>query len=170
MGDKFENDNEMFPLVDEKGDIIGAASRAECHDGSKKLHPVVHLHIFNSKGELLLQKRPEWKKIQPNKWDTAVGGHIDLGESAAQALKRETLEEEGITNYKPIFITSYIFESKQEKEFVYVFKTIYDGEINPSKDELTMARFWSKKEIKDNIGKNLFTPNFENEFKEIKIF
>ena len=119
---------------------------------------------------LLLQKRPEWKKIQPNKWDTAVGGHIDLGESAAQALKRETLEEEGITNYKPIFITSYIFESKQEKEFVYVFKTIYDGEINPSKDELTMARFWSKKEIKDNIGKNLFTPNFENEFKEIKIF
>jgi isopentenyldiphosphate isomerase len=42
---------------------------------------VVHLHVFNSRGELYLQKRPEWKDIQPGKWDTAVGGHIDLGES-----------------------------------------------------------------------------------------
>lgn len=38
------------------------------------LHPVVHLHLFNSRGELYLQKRPEWKDIQPGRWDTAVGG------------------------------------------------------------------------------------------------
>jgi isopentenyldiphosphate isomerase len=170
MGDKFENDKEMFPLVDEKGNIIGAASRAECHDGSKKLHPVVHLHIFNSKGELLLQKRPTWKKIQPNKWDTAVGGHVDLGENISQALKRETLEEEGIYDYIPEFITSYIFESKVERELVFVYKTIYDGEIHPSKDELATARFWNENEIKDNVGKNVFTPNFEQELNRIKLF
>lgn len=63
-----DNKEEMFPIVDEQGNIVGAATRGECHDGSKKLHPVVHLHVFNSKGELYLQKRPEWKDIQPGKW------------------------------------------------------------------------------------------------------
>ncbi len=73
----YDNKEEMFPIVDEQGNITGAATRGECHNGSKLLHPVVHLHVFNSKGELYLQKRPDWKDIQPGKWDTAVGGHID---------------------------------------------------------------------------------------------
>ena len=76
-----DNNEEMFPIVDEEGNITGAATRGECHNGSKLLHPVVHLHVFNSRGELYLQKRPDWKDIQPGKWDTAVGGHIDLWSS-----------------------------------------------------------------------------------------
>lgn len=60
---KADNNNEQFPMVDEKGNILGVISRGEAHNGSKKLHPVVHLHVFNSKGELYLQKRPEWKDI-----------------------------------------------------------------------------------------------------------
>lgn len=45
-----DNNEELFPLVDEEGNITGAASRGECHNGSKLLHPVVHLHVFNSRG------------------------------------------------------------------------------------------------------------------------
>lgn len=44
---KKDDDTEMLPLVDENGLLIGAATRKECHDGSKPLHPVVHLHVFN---------------------------------------------------------------------------------------------------------------------------
>jgi len=157
-----DNSQEMFPVVDEQGTIIGAATRGECHSGSKLLHPVVHLHVFNSKGELYLQKRPEWKDIQPGKWDTAVGGHVDLGESVEMALRREVREELGITDFAPEFLARYVFESGRERELVFVHKTVYDGEILPS-DELDGGRFWGIGEIRENLGKGIFTPNFENE-------
>lgn len=159
-----DNEEELFPIVDENGNILGQIKRGHAHDGCKILHPVVHLHVFNSKGELYLQKRPEWKDIQPGKWDTATGGHVDLGENIDMALKREVREELGITDFKPQSLGHYVFESKKEKELVYVHKTVYDGDIHPSKEELNGGRFWTAQEIKDNIGKNIFTPNFENEY------
>ena len=94
-----DNQEEKFPIVDEAGNVIGSATRGECHSGSKLLHPVVHLHVFNSKGEIYLQRRPDWKDIQPGKWDTAVGGHIDYGETPEEALRREVREELGITDF-----------------------------------------------------------------------
>lgn len=160
-----DNKNEQFPIVDPDGNILGAISRGEAHSGSKVLHPVVHLHVFNSRGELYLQRRPEWKDIQPGKWDTATGGHIDLGESVAQALKREVSEELGITDFSPISMGHYVFESARERELVYVHRTVYDGDIHPSESELDGGRFWSPEEIVENIGKGVFTPNFESEYK-----
>ena len=159
---------EWFPLVDEKGETIGKATRKECHNGSKMLHPVVHLHIFNKAGDLYLQKRSINKDIQPGKWDTAVGGHIDYGETVEEALRREVREELGITDFTPELLTHYVFESEREKELVFVHKTVYDGEIHPS-DELDGGRFWTVKEIKENLGKGIFTPNFEEELKKVSL-
>jgi len=158
---------EIFPLVDEKGDVIGQASRAKCHDGSKLLHPVVHLHVLNSKGELYLQLRPAHKDIQPGKWDTSVGGHIDFGEKVEEALLREVREELGMTDFMPVFIHSYIFESEVEREMVYSYYTVYDGEINPDPTELADGRFWPLSEINRQLGNSVFTPNFEQEYKQI---
>ena len=164
-----DNSQELFPIVDEEGRVVGKATRGECHDGSKRLHPVVHLHVFNSAGELYLQKRPEWKDIQPGKWDTAVGGHIDYGETPEEALLREVREELGITVFTPQRLGMYVFESLRERELVYVFRTIYDGEIHPSDDELDGGRFWTLDEIRAAIGQNILTPNFESEIQRLNI-
>ena len=160
-----DNLEEKFPLVDEEGRVIGSATRGECHNGSRLLHPVVHLHVFNSAGDIYLQKRPEWKDIQPGKWDTAVGGHMDYGETPEQALRREVNEELGITDFVPEFVDKYVFDSKRERELVYVNRTTYDGPVRPSAEELDGGRFWTMQEIKEAMGKEILTPNFESEFR-----
>ena len=58
----------------------------------------------------------------------------------------------------------YVFDSKRERELVYVNKTTYDGPIRPSAEELDGGRFWTIQEIRDAIGKQVLTPNFESEF------
>lgn len=159
--------DEFFPLVDDAGNIIGKTSRSECHSGSFLLHPVVHLHVLNSKGELFLQKRASTKDIQPDKWDTAVGGHVDYGESIYEALSREVREELGITVFTPVFIAYYKYTSDIESEFVHSFYAVYDGRIFPDPVEISEGRFWSFEEITAQIGKGIFTPNFEYELKHL---
>lgn len=161
-----EPQQEIFPILDDSGTVIGSATRAECHSGSMLLHPVVHLHLLNSRGELFLQQRPAWKDIQPNRWDSGVGGHVDYGEPTIEALRRESREELGVEGFEPHFITSYIFTSDREREWVNVYATTYDGTVTPS-DETDGGRFWAIEEIRAALGKNIFTPNFESEFREV---
>ena len=131
------------------------------------LHPVVHLHVFNARGDLYLQRRPAWKDIQPNRWDTAVGGHVDFGENIEDALRREAREELAIDVFSPTPLKPYIFESTREREFVFPFRTTYDGPVCPSA-ETDGGRFWTVAEIMDAIGKGILTPNFEQEY--IRLF
>lgn len=155
--------NEIFPLVNEEGVVIGKATREECHNGSFLLHPVVHLHVFNSRGQLYLQKRALNKDIQPGKWDTSVGGHVGCDETIEVALRREALEELGIQGFKAIYLGKYTYRSDREFELVNSFYTVFDGEISPDPGEISEGRFWDILEIRDNLGKNVFTPNFEHE-------
>lgn len=157
-----DNSNELLPVVDTDGRRIGTATRG--HSGiSKPLHPVVHMHLFDPEGRLYLQRRPEWKDIQPGKWDTAVGGHVDPDESIEEALRREAREELGIEGFNPEALTTYVFESDRERELVNTFRAVWDAPVNPS-DETAGGRFWPLDEIRANIGRGVFTPNFEQEF------
>jgi isopentenyldiphosphate isomerase/intracellular septation protein A len=158
---------EWLPLVNTKGNIIGKAPRSLCHTDKNYLHPVVHLHVINSKGEIYLQKRSKSKIIQPGKWDTAVGGHISFGENAETGLKREALEEIGIIEFKPLLIANYIWESDTEREFVFCFITYYNGIITLNSKELSDGKFWSHSEINNTLGKGIFTPNFEEEYNRL---
>jgi len=159
--------DEWLPLVDTKGQHIGEAPRSAVHNRSFLLHPVVHLHVINN-GQLYLQKRSLKKLIQPGKWDTSVGGHVNVTQSIEQALKQEAFEELGIQQFIAVPICTYQWRSKVEEELVFVFKTNYSGQITTNPDEIETGKFWSFVELESTIGKNLLTPNFEYEYNLIK--
>ncbi|MCP4216490.1 MAG: NUDIX domain-containing protein [bacterium] len=157
-------DEEWFDIVDRDGKVTGRAPRSICHSGPGMLHPVVHLHVIDSKDRIFLQKRAMTKKIQPGKWDTAVGGHIASGETVEEGLKREAAEELGITDYKPGLLGKYVWETDVESELVFMFVTRYEGTITIDKEEIDEGKFRRIKKIKEMVGKGTLTPNFELEF------
>jgi len=167
-----DNNEEWVPLVDEAGNVTGQAPRSRVHNGSKLLHPVVHLHVFNKNKAILLQKRPMSKLIQPGKWDTAVGGHISAGETLQQALLKEAREEIGLLQFSAKHLKIYRWDCDAESELVYLFITHDHKNVKPQSDEVEELRFWTKNQIERQLGQGVFTPNFELEFsllKEMKI-
>ena len=160
-------DVEWVPLMTEDGRTVGGAPRPLVHNGSHWLHAVVHLHVINSRGQLLLQLRPKSKKIQPGRWDTAVGGHITFGEDLQKALQRETIEEIGLTNFEAKLTGHYVWKCEAENEYVFVFITHSDGPFNPQNvGEVDELKFWNAEELKKAIGTGILTPNIEKELND----
>jgi isopentenyldiphosphate isomerase len=160
--------SEWFPIVLPSGMVVGRSTREYCHGGSKPLHPVIHIHIIDRFSRIYLQKRSMRKDIQPGKWDTAVGGHVSYGESLIEAVYREASEELGFTEFNPIYLETYEFESSVEREMVNVFAAVGSYELHPDLDEVDEGRWWELADIDANIGKGIFTPNFESEFQMIR--
>ncbi len=163
----FHRNDEWFDILNLEGIVVGAAPRRVCHRRPGLIHPVVHLHLVGSGGRVYLQKRAASKKIQPGKWDTSVGGHLDRGEAVEAALYRESREELGIIGFNPIFISSTLWESEVETELVHSFAAFWDGPVTINTDEIDEGRFWKFSEIERNLGRELFTPNFEYEYGKV---
>ncbi len=160
--------SEWFPVVEPSGLVIGRSTRNYCHSGAKPLHPVIHIHIIDRYSRIYLQKRSMKKDIQPGKWDTAVGGHVSYGEGILEAVYREASEELGFTDFNPIYLESYQFESQIEREMVNVFAAVGSYELHPDLEEVDEGRWWDLADIDANLDKGVFTPNFESEFSMIR--
>jgi isopentenyldiphosphate isomerase/intracellular septation protein A len=155
---------EWFDLVDAEGKVVGRAPRSVCHSRPGFLHPVVHLHVVNSAGEIFLQKRSLTKPIQPGKWDTAVGGHVTSGENIQAALDREAEEELGLRGFKAQALARYLWESAVESELVFMFVARTDQPVRLNLQEMDEGRFWKSEEIRSALGRNILTANLEFEF------
>ena len=144
-------------------------ARSFAHNGSKQLHPVVHLHVIDRFGRIFLQKRSMTKDIQPGKWDTAVGGHLALGESYEEGAKRELAEELGVTD-APVLKT--LFDSKIrneiESEDTRVFALYRAGGFRFQESEIDEIRFWPPEKLFDARERENFTPNLCAELDKLR--
>ena len=155
--------DELLEIINREGKVIGIAPRGKVHGNPSLMHRVVHVLVFNKKGNLLLQKRSADKDVAPGKWDTSVGGHVDPGEGLIEAAEREMEEELGIAKCKPQLLYTYMHTNSYETELVYTYSCVYEGEILFNKQEIDEVRLWNISDIKNHIGKNIFSDNFEHE-------
>ncbi|MEI3000306.1 MAG: NUDIX domain-containing protein [Victivallis sp.] len=141
---------EYFDIYDEAGNRIGRALRSECHGNPALLHHTSHVVVFHpAGGRILLQKRSRSKDIQPGKWDTAVGGHVDAGEDYLTAALRELREELGVTASAGEL--RHLFDSKirnaVESEDVRVYALRSAGPFRFQPEEIDEIRFWTADEL-----------------------
>ena len=160
---------EYFPVVETSGQVIGRSTREYCHSGAKPLHPVIHIHIIDRYGRIYLQKRSMRKDIQPGKWDTAVGGHLDSGEDYLAGAVRELREELGLE--LPPEALQVLFDSPIrngiESEDTRVFGVTHGGPFAFQKSEIDDVRFWRFSELRDPANFPLFTPNLVKELERL---
>lgn len=167
VDEKIGRNEEMLPVVEPSGLVIGQMARSYAHSGSFLLHPVVHLHIIDRFGRVYLQKRAASKKLYPGRWDTAVGGHIEYGESISEALMREAREELNFYDFNPVFLDSYEYRSGTELELICAFVCVGNFKIEPHNIEVDQGRFFTEKEIRES-DQDMFTPNFLSEYERFK--
>ena len=155
---------EYLEIVDYSGKVISSAPRSEVHGNPSLIHRVVHVLVFNRKGEILLQKRSLNKDVAPGRWDTSVGGHVGIGEDLITSSMREMREELGIAGNRPEYLYSYMHSNAYETELVATFRYIYEGEFSFNREEIDEIRFWNYDEIREAIGNAILSDNFEHEF------
>lgn len=94
-------------FVNDKDEVIGAGTKEEAWKHGN-IFRSVKIFIFNTKGELLIQKRSLNLANFPGKWDMSVGGHVDEGGEYMDAAVREIKEEVGIESLKLQEVKKYL--------------------------------------------------------------
>lgn len=157
--------DERLDVVDDAGRVIGQATRGTCHGDPQLRHRAVHVIVERSDGRIVLQKRSKHKDVQPGRWDTSVGGHVNPGEHVDDAASRELAEELGIRCVPLTHLYEYEWRSQRETELVTTYHLTYDGPVVPHPDETDAVRDWTRDEIASALASGTFTPNFETEFR-----
>jgi isopentenyldiphosphate isomerase len=124
---------------------------------------VIHICIFNSNGEMLIQKRKSTKKVYPGVWDLSVGGCVSAGETSADGASRELMEELGIDyNFKgvrPHFTVNF----KNGFDDYYFLEMDLDLiSFRLQQEEVEEIKWASKEEIVTLRKNNQFVPYFES--------
>lgn len=137
-------------FVDKQDRVIGHGTRNQAITESI-IHRIVRIFLFNSKGELLIQKRSAKVDIS-DRWDQSAAGHVDEGENYITAAKRELSEEIGVINTELKQVKKYYSEETDDgvfkKRFNMLYSAMYDGDIRIDQDEVSEARWINPLELR----------------------
>ncbi|QYY36941.1 NUDIX domain-containing protein [Ruficoccus sp. ZRK36] len=148
------NPDEPFDVVNQHDDVIMQLPRHEVHR-RRLFHRAVHILVYNSKGDIYMQRRSPTKDTYPNRWTTSCSGHVDAGETYDTAAVREISEELGICidsadtlddvfTHSPCRATGY--------EFIHVYRLVWDGEITFDPEEISEGRWFTPQDLEADMS------------------
>jgi len=138
---------EIFDVVDERDEVIGRERRSEVHRLGLR-HRAVHVLVFNSRGEVFLQKRSSTKDRQPGLWDSSASGHLNSGEEYDACSVRELREEIGL---QPDECPRRLFQlpasPETDQEFVWVYACEGEGPLELDREEIERGGWFSRETV-----------------------
>jgi isopentenyl-diphosphate Delta-isomerase len=140
---------EIFDVVNDADEVTGRQPRSEVHRLKLK-HRAVHVLVFNSRGELFLQKRSMKKDCFPGTWDSSASGHLDSGESYDACAVRELREELGLIIPAP---PERLFKidacAGTGWEFVWIYRCRSEGPFSLHPDEIDSGDWFSAAKLEE---------------------
>ena len=142
---------EILILVDENDKFLGTEEKMKVHiDGL--LHRAFSVMIFNSKGQLLVQRRAKNKYHSAKLWANSCCGHPRLNEDNMKAAQRRLQEELGFS-CELLKITELSYSLKlqdglYEREYTHVFAGIYDGSFELNPNEVSEVKWITPRDLR----------------------
>lgn len=158
---------ENIILVDEEDNEIGTEEKLKAHQNGGRLHRAFSIFVFNSKGEMLLQRRAMGKYHCGGMWTNTCCSHPNAGETTEAAAHRKLKQEMGFdTDIKDVFTFIYrapLDKGLTEHELDHVFVGKFDGKVSPNTSEACDFKWAKIDEIKKFVKKDpgMYTPWFK---------
>lgn len=147
-----ENEDELWDIYDKDRRITGRLHRRgdELEDGD--YHLVIHVCIFNSKNQLLIQQRQPWKKGWPNMWDLTAAGSAVAGDNSQAAAEREVKEELGLainlSNERPRFTINF---PNGFDDYYMITQDVNIEELQLQEDEVQAVKWVDQQELLEMV-------------------
>jgi isopentenyldiphosphate isomerase len=141
---------EILDIVDLNDEVLTQATRDEVYEKSL-CHRIVHVLIFNDDGKMALQKRSQNVSFCPGHWSTAVGGHVQSGETYVEGAFREYDEELNMIGALEFFSKDLYEAEGSPTKFVSAFKSRFNGPFQPNTEDVELVDFFTIDEVKQMI-------------------
>lgn len=155
---------EWWPIVTKKGKIIGSIEHStSLMDKKKYIHPVVRVLLID-KSMVFLQKNCHNDLLASNLWDTPISNHVRMGESIDQCVERTAVEKYALTNFKYVYLSTYLHENRQEQHYAFLFVSCQSYDICITSTSNLQTKWWTQQQIEENLEAGIFSENFKIEY------
>ncbi|MHB8763536.1 MAG: NUDIX hydrolase YfcD [Deferrisomatales bacterium] len=149
---------ERVAIVDEANRVVGEASRREMR-ARNLIHRATYVLVFNSRGELCLQKRTRTKDVYPGCWDVAAGGVVLAGEGYEESAERELAEELGVRGAPLAPLFEFFHDAPDNRVWGRAFRCLWDGALTLQASEVEAAEWVRPEEALERAEREPFTPD-----------
>ena len=151
-------ESELVTIVDTDNNEIKAVRRREMR--IKRLrHRATYILVFNSGGELYVQKRTKSKDVYPGYYDVAAGGVVLAGESYEKGAERELAEELGIRHATLTSLFDFHYEDHYIQLWGRAYACVYDGDLILQREEIESGEFIKIDRVLRMAESEPFTPD-----------
>ena len=150
--------DEIVAIVDDQNRVVGSAPRHDMRQ-NRLPHRSTYILVFNSRGDLCVQKRTATKDVFPGYYDIAAGGVVLAGETYEAGARRELAEEVGIHGVP--LAHQFVFHYADDDTQVWgsVFSCVYGGELVLQEEEVESAAFMPVADVLSHAEHAPYTPD-----------
>lgn len=132
--------DEIVVIVDAQNNVVDQVPRHRMR-AQRLTYRATYILVFNSKGEILVQKRTTTKDMYPGYYDVAAGGVVTAGESYGESAEREAQEELGLAGVSLTPHFDFYFEDPQNRLWGRVYSCVFDGDLVLQEEEIEECFF-----------------------------